>query len=161
MPFVTATVISAAAAIGGLALQAKSTIDTKNANEQAAAASQRAEEIRAEQARVNALREQRKIFQDAQRARAQTSATLAAQGASYSSGAEGALDTISGAMGVQSTALSENYSLGQQTFAANADYAAAKGEAATAQGLGDIGRTLFVGSEKIGAIGSTIYNRTK
>lgn len=161
MPFVTATVITAAAAVGGLALQAKSTMDTKEANQRASEASQRAENIRAEQARVNALREQRKIFQDAQRARAISTSTLASQGASYSSGAEGALATIDGAMGAQSAALAENYGLGQQTFAANADYSAARSDAATAQGLGDIGKTLFQSSDKIGAIGSTLLNRTK
>jgi len=161
MPFATATIISASAAIAGLGLSAKSYSDQKEANQQVTEASQRAEAIRAEQARVNALREQRKIFQDAQRARAYANSTAATQGASSSSGVEGAFATIAGAQGAQSATLSENYGLGQQTFEANTSLTDARSDLSTAQGLGDIGKTLFSSSEKIGAVGSTLYNKVK
>lgn len=170
MPFITGTIaaigaasvatgITTAAAVGGLALSAKSYVDQKDAQKDASEASQRAEGIRKEQARVEELRAQRKIFQDAMRARAYAASTAATQGGLNSSGYEGAIDTALGAQGAQTSALSQNVLLGSQMFDANAALAEAKGEVATAQGLGDIGKSLFQSSDKIGAIGSTLYNK--
>lgn len=164
MPFITATVaalgvagtISAGAAVGGLAVSAYSASKQGEASNEAAAASQRQEDIRQEQARLQAIREERKIYQEAQKARATINSNLAAQGASYSSAAEGALSSVGSSANVKLNALDQNLALGEQMFDANRQYASARQEVQDYAAVGDLGKTLFSASEKIGSIGSTL-----
>lgn len=161
MPFATATVLTLATAAIGAGTAAKGYVDQKNANADLLAASSRAETLRKQQAELQAQREQRKLFQDEMRNRAQVNSALAATGASFGSVAGGLTSNVEGTLGQNSLALAQNINIGEQLFVANEAQASAKGDLNTANATIDLGRSLFASADKVGRIGDTMFNNSR
>lgn len=157
MPFATATILTLTSAAAGIGVSAKGYIDQKNANAELTAASNRAEALRKQQAELQAQREQRKLFQEEARSRAQINAGLAASGATYGSIAGGLTGNTEGLLNQNSVALAQNIQIGENLFQANADAAQARADLNTSSATIDLGKSLFSNAKQIGSIGQTLY----
>lgn len=155
MPFATTTII----AVAGIATAAAAGVQQSRAQRQASDASQRGEDIRAQQLELENTRRQRALLRQAQAASAQSLATATARGVAQSDIAPGAIGQIESQLGQNLLAQSENTALSRGIFDANRDIAEAKADAAEAGAIGDFGKTLFANSDKLGAIGSNIAGK--
>jgi hypothetical protein len=154
---ISAAVISAGAAVAGAATAAYGAVQNASAQKEMSQASQRAEDARRKQAQLQAAREQRKIFRDAQAANAVGRANITNAGAQYGTALPGLYGQTAGALDQQSTDLAQNLEQGMNIFDANADYSRASGRAATAAGMTSLGKDIFTSAEKIGRVGETIF----
>lgn len=158
MPFATATIIALSTAAAGIATSAYGYKKQADASQALADSTNKAEELRRQQAELTAQREQRKLFQDEMRARAQANSLLAAAGANFGSVVGGVFGNIEGSLGQNSLALAQNINIGEQLFTANEATSNAKADLSTANATVDVGRSLFSSSEKIGNIGATLFD---
>lgn len=153
------TAILAAAAIGGLGLQAYGTAQSSRAaksqaqsQQNIADAQQRQEALRQKQMELDARRRQIESIRQAQRARSLALATANAQGAGQfgSSGLPGGFGQISGEQNTQLLGVNQALQLGRENFGLSSEisanryaYAGASGDFATGQGLSSLGGALI------------------
>lgn len=160
MPFATATIMAITAAAGA-ATSVAGYVKQNQASKDLAEATGRAEALRKQQAELQAQREQRKLFQDELRSRAQVNSALAATGAGFGSIAGGLTGNVEGTLGQNSIALAENIQLGENMFTANAAASSARSDLNTANQTIDLGRSLFASAKQVGQIGDTLFNTSK
>jgi hypothetical protein len=148
--------ISAAASIGGLALQAAGTAVQMDAAKKQTDASVRAERLRERQMNLESMRQRRQAVRNAIKARSVALSSATSQGATGtgSSGIAGGLGQIAsqGADNVRS--VNNAQEIGKGIFDANADYATAGGQMAMGQGLSSLGGALVNNAGQIGQIGT-------
>jgi hypothetical protein len=143
--------------MAGLATSAYGQMKAADAQEEQAAASKKAEMARKEQARLAQIREQRKIFRDAQAARAVASSNFANAGVDAGSSAYGgAIGQVDSAMTQQSSDSFANYQIGQTIFDANAQYAEAGSRVSRYGGFAQLGKDIYAAAGPISRVGSTI-----
>lgn len=158
MPAFTAATIALLTSVVGTATAVAGGIAQNNAQQDATAASKRAEDIRRQQMELENTRRQREILRKSQAARAQAIATASTRGALQSDVVPGAIGQIETNTGQALVAQAENTALSRGIFDANAEYIQAKSDAATYSAVSDFGKTLFNNSQKIGALGDTLFN---
>lgn len=146
--------ISAVTTIFGAAQSYQGTQKTVAAEQDASAASRRAEEARAQQSALEFARKNREIIRQSLIARANASSSAANQGANYGSGIQGAFAAFGGQEAAAVNTNQRAFDIGQDIFAANADYASAQGRAAEGRGMSSLGGALMASSTQIGKIGS-------
>lgn len=163
MPFVTSTIAALTLATGaaGAVTSAVGYVKQAEANKELTAATTRAEQLRKQQAELQAQREQRKLFQDEMRARASVNSALAAQGSGFGSIAGGLTGNVEGTLNQNSLALSQNIQIGENMFLANNDAANARSDLNTANQTIDLGRSLFASAKQVGQIGDTLFGTNK
>lgn len=147
--------LSAAATVGGLALQAVGTAAQVDAANKQTEASVRAERLRERQANLETMRQRRQAIRDSLRVRAQAISSATAQGASSpgSSGLQGGLAQIGNRGAENVLGINQASEIGKGIFNANADYAKAGGQLALGQGLSSLGGALVNNAGTIGKIG--------
>ena len=154
MAALTATTIAAI----GAGVTAASAVGQFVYSRQATAASVRAERLRKKQMRMDAARQRREIIRQSILANSMATARSVAQGVGEGS------SVLFGAYGQTAgeTGRRFNYSVGSEQigaslFDANADYATAKGNAATFQSAGQFGNQLMSNAQTIYNIGTTLF----
>lgn len=157
---VSASSISAGVGLAGLGLQGYSALGQMRSQKEAAAISQKQEDVRERQAQVAALRERREIARRAISQRAVALSNATAGGASESSGYAGGVAQITSEEGRLTGAVTQNLDLGEQMFGLNKQLASVKGDIATYQGLGEFGKAGVTSSDAIGRIGATLFGGT-
>jgi len=160
MPVATTLIIAGL----GVALSAAGTAATVIGQNQTAQASQRSEDLRAQQLQLDTTRQTRQLLRQRQVAAAQTTATATSQGAN------GSDSSIAGAVGESTSsaagslnALNQNADLGRQTFAANADASRGQGIAGFGSALSGWGSSLVNNAATISKVGSSygLWNADK
>lgn len=148
--------ISAAASVGGMALQAIGTGVQMDAAQKQTDASIRAERLREQQMNLETMRQRRQAVRNALRSRAIAVASATNQGAASagSSGLPGGLAQISNQGQDNVSGIDKGKQIGSGIFNANADYAAAGGQMAVGQGLSSLGGALVNNAPTIGSIGT-------
>ncbi len=147
MAFLTGLAI-AASAIGSLAGVAGSVMSAQ--------AQSKAERIRKRQMDLDTIRRRREILRQGIFARSQALATAVSQGADKGSGLQGGYAGISGAVGRQTLAESQNYQLGNQMFDANRQNAQGQIVSNIGGGLQSLGSSILSNYgtfERIGWVG--------
>ncbi len=143
------------------AIQAKANRQQASANRKISAASVKAEEARAEQAKLESARRRREIIRQGQLQRSTALANASNSGAQFSSGLAGAIGQVTGGTGANLVANAENTAIGQSIFASNqsifnaqsvlagqqtgtnAALAGTQSAFSNAQGQGALGQSLF------------------
>ena len=151
------TAVTAATAVGGGVLQIKGQKQAAKAQQRVAAASQRAEKIRADATRADVKRQQRKVFRQARLDRATANANLinqgVEQGSSVIASSFGGLNTQQGqAIG----ALGSNLGFSLGIFGANAEIAGAQSDAFTGQAIAGFGQQLFNSAGTFGKVAGNL-----
>lgn len=155
-----ALALGAVASIGGTVMQASA--QSKMAREQKAA-TERAENAREAQMRLDADRRRRQAFRESLLARSTAMSTGTAQNAAQGSGVAGGMaQAVATGLQNQQTAVAAE-TLGAEVFAANRDYAAATARGtskmAWAGALSGIGGMLMNNAGTIGRLGTYYTNR--
>lgn len=148
--------ISAAASLGGMALQAAGTAVQMDAAQKQTEASVRAERLREQQMNLETMRQRRQAVRSALRTRAIAISSATNQGASAggSSALPGGLAQIGNQGQDNVSGIDKGKQIGSGIFRANADYATAGGQAAMGQGLSSLGGALVNNAPTIGSIGT-------
>lgn len=146
--------LSAAASIGGLALQAVGTGVQMDAANKQTEASVRAERLRQQQMNLESMRQRRQAVRNTIKARAVALSAGTSQGATGSSGLAGGLSQISNQGAENVSGVSKAQEIGTSIFDANASYAQAGGQLALGQGLSSLGGALVNNAQQIGQIGT-------
>lgn len=92
-------------------------------------------------------------------ARAQALSSATNQGAQAGSVLEGAYGSISGQAGNTSTGVTQNQLLGNEVFAANAQYAAGSSRAATGQAFQSLGGSILNNQQQLTNVGSYLFGQ--
>lgn len=153
--------IGAVATLGGLALQAAGVGVQMDAANKQSEASQRAERLRAQQLSLESARQRRQALRNAIRARSVALSASTAAGASTGSGAAGGLGQIASQAGTNVQGINQGQEIGTNIFKANADEAAAGGQAAFGSGLSSFGGVLISNASSIGSIGEYAFKKGK
>lgn len=154
----SAATIQGAAAAGGLGLSAAGLATNIVGQNQVAEASKKAEAARRSQAELTAFREKREVIRKAQAARAIALSNATAGGAEFSSALPGAQGQIGSEEARSIAAIGQNLSLGEQVFAANQKVTAGKQLIGTGTGLQDFGKQTVAAAPAIGQVGQTLFS---
>lgn len=158
MPFLTAAVISATAAVAGAAVTGYSAIQNSKQASQAANISQQQEALRKRQLELDNRRRTVQLIREAQANRARAVSGATNRGIQTSSALEGGLGSIASQSGSNLLAQNQNYQIGTQLFDLNAQLSGVRGQSAINGAIGDFGKTLFANSQAIGRIGQTLFD---
>lgn len=136
----------------GLGISAAGTVAGVVGQQQQAAASKRAEELRQRQMNLDAQRQKRDLIRRAAVAQATATAAAEAQGASGGSALQGALGEIGGSTGRAVTAVNQNQEIGNGIFDANKKYAEGGSLASLGSGISSLGGALVSNAGVFGKI---------
>jgi len=162
MPAV-ASAIAGSAALGAVSSAIGGYESYEGAKKQTAAQNaitgyeQQENQVRQQQMELNSQRSQMETLRNQQRARSLALNSATSQGAQFGSGLSGGYGQIAGQANTQLLNNSQNTSLGEQTFALDAQisqqkiaYANAGSQVSLGQGISGIGKDLFASANSIG-----------
>lgn len=142
------TAITATAAAGGQAYYTS----------QASAASRRAERLREQQMRLDAMRRRRESIRQSMIANSVAASRGVAQGVGEGSSVLfGALGQTQGELGRQVSYTNESEAIGAGIFQANRDIASAQAASSMFQQAGNLSTSVLSNSQKISDIGQTLF----
>lgn len=127
--------------------------------QKASAASKKAEQLRAQQLRLESARKRRESIRQYQLQRATALSNITGATGSVLGGgsAIGGLGGFESNLGTQLGTINQATDIGTGIFSANADYAVAQGRASAGSGVADFGKSLFANANAIGRIGTTLF----
>lgn len=150
-----AQIIGGAAAIGGTAV-------SYIGSQKQAAASKRAEQLRRQQMRNEAMARQRESIRKFQLNRATAASNIqGATGSLEGSAFPGAISGYTSTLGTQLGEISTATAIGEGIFDANADASAGAALSNTGSGIASFGKSIFASGDEIGRIGATLFNGQK
>jgi hypothetical protein len=121
----------------------------------------KAEKAREKQNNLDVQRRRREIIRNQIVAQSQAKFAAFQQGAGFGSGLQGGYAQISGQTGGQQVALGQNYSLGQDIFAANQAYYDASGTTSFGAGLTSLGGAIINNSQTLGRVANYAVGRAR
>lgn len=153
----TAASIQGYTALAGLGISAAGLGANVAGQVQASEASKKAEEIRQQQASLTAFREQREIIRKSIAARAIALSNTTSSGAQESSALPGAYGQITSEEARSFASVSQNMELGNQMFRANQQVTSGKELIGFGQGAQDFGKQAVAAAPAVGQVGQTLF----
>lgn len=162
----TGNPIGVASSLGGLGLSIFGGVSKTEASKrqaeismQIAGQEMKQDAVRRQAMELSARRQQIEVLRNAQRARSLALNNATSQGAQFGSGLQGGLGQIQGATNWNIGGIRQNLGFGEQMFDLNnsisqlkIQMAQAGGQAATAQGISNLGTSLMGASEPLGRL---------
>lgn len=150
--------VALAIATASLAVAGYGAYSSSEANRKASKASRKAEGVRKTQLQLDSARQRRLVQRQSAVQRANALANSTASGAFGSSRESGVQTSLLSQEGEQLSTIGQAEELGFSIFSLNQQIATARGDAATASAVQNLGLTVAQNSQTIANIGSSAYN---